>query len=160
MAVGGEWGGSVLMAGEWTEPARRGFTTSFAQLGAPAGMVLANGALAIMTGITDEAEFLAWGWRVPFLASVALVFVGLWIRIGVLETPVFERLKTEGKVATAPLADVLRKHWREIGLTALLRTGQQVPFYIFTTFIVTYGTQQLALSRGLVLNFVMLMALL
>ena len=160
MAVGGEWGGSVLMAGEWTKPAQRGFTTSFAQLGAPAGMVLANGALAIMTGITDEAGFLAWGWRVPFLASVALVFVGLWIRIGVLETPVFERLKTDGKVATAPLADVLRKHWREIGLTALLRTGQQVPFYIFTTFIVTYGTQQLALSRGLVLNFVMLMALL
>ena len=159
MAVGGEWGGSVLMAGEWTDPPRRGFTTSFAQLGAPAGMVLANGALAIMTAITDEAGFLTWGWRVPFLASVALVFVGLWIRIGVFETPVFERLKSEGKVARTPLVDVLRWHWREVGLTALLRTGQQVPFYIFTTFIVTYGTQQLGLSRGMVLNFVMLMAL-
>jgi metabolite-proton symporter len=160
MAVGGEWGGSVLMAGEWTDPARRGFTTSFAQLGAPAGMVLANGALAIMTAVTDEAGFLAWGWRVPFLASVALVFVGLWIRVGVLETPVFEQLKAGGKVARTPLVDVLRKHWREVALTALLRTGQQVPFYIFTTFIVTYGTQQLGLSRGMVLNAVMLMALL
>jgi metabolite-proton symporter len=160
MAVGGEWGGSVLMAGEWTDPPRRGFTTSFAQLGAPAGMVLANGALAIMTAVTDEAGFLTWGWRVPFIASVALVFVGLWIRIGVLETPVFERLKTAGKVARTPLVDVLRRHWREVGLTALLRTGQQVPFYIFTTFIVTYGTQQLGLGRGAVLNMVMLMALL
>jgi metabolite-proton symporter len=159
MAVGGEWGGSVLMAGEWTDPKHRGFTTSFAQLGAPAGMVLANGALALMTAFTDEAGFLAWGWRVPFIASIALVFVGLWIRIGVLETPVFERLKSAGKVARTPLVDVLRRHWREVALTALLRTGQQVPFYIFTTFIVTYGTQQLALSRGAVLNFVMLTAL-
>ena len=159
MAVGGEWSGSVLMAGEWTDPKRRGFTTSFAQLGAPAGMVLANGALALMSLVTDEDEFLAWGWRVPFLASVVLVFVGYWIRIGVLETPVFERLKAQGKVASAPLVDVLRNHWREVGLTALLRTGQQVPFYIFTTFIVTYATQQLQLSRAMVLNLVMLMAL-
>ena len=159
MAVGGEWSGSVLMAGEWTDPKRRGFTTSFAQLGAPAGMVLANGALALMSLVTDEDQFLAWGWRVPFLASVVLVFVGYWIRIGVLETPVFERLKAQGKVASAPLVDVLRNHWREVGLTALLRTGQQVPFYIFTTFIVTYATQQLQLSRAMVLNLVMLMAL-
>ena len=149
MAVGGEWSGSVLMAGEWTDPKRRGFTTSFAQLGAPAGMVLANGALALMSLVTDEDEFLAWGWRVPFLASVVLVFVGYWIRIGVLETPVFERLKAQGKVASAPLVEVLRNHWREVGLTAMLRTGQQVPFYIFTTFIVTYATQQLQLSRAM-----------
>jgi metabolite-proton symporter len=160
MAVGGEWGGSVLMAGEWTDPKRRGFTTSFAQLGAPAGMVLANGALALMTLVTDEAGFQAWGWRVPFLASIVLVFVGFWIRMGVLETPVFEQLKADGKVDKAPLLNVLRRHWREVVLTALLRTGQQVPFYICTTFIVTYGTMQLGLSRGLVLNFVMLMALL
>ena len=165
----GVWGAVLLtvgrvlqgmaVGGEWTAPKRRGFTTSFAQLGAPAGMVLANGALALMTVFTDDAEFLAWGWRVPFLASVALVFVGYWIRIGVLESPVFEQLKATGKVAAAPLLEVMRRHWREIGLTALLRTGQQVPFYIFTTFIVTYATQQLGMSRGMVLNFVMLMAL-
>ncbi len=160
MAVGGEWGGSVLMAGEWTDPKRRGFTTSFAQLGAPAGMVLANGALAVMTFVTDDAGFLAWGWRVPFLASVALIAVGFWIRIGVMETPVFEQIKARGQIAKAPVLEVLRKNWREVVLTALLRTGQQVPFYIFTTFIVTYGTTRLGLSRGMVLNFVMLMALL
>jgi metabolite-proton symporter len=160
MAVGGEWGGSVLMAGEWTDPKRRGFTTSFAQLGAPAGMVLANGALALMTFVTDDAEFLAWGWRVPFLASVVLIFVGFWIRIGVMETPVFEQIKATGQIVRAPVVEVLRRNWREVILTALLRTGQQVPFYIFTTFIVTYATQQLGLSRGMALNFVMLMALL
>ena len=89
IGVGGEWGGSVLLAGEWTDPARRGFTTSWAQFGAPAGMVLANGALALMSVVTTEEQFQAWGWRVPFLASVLLIAVGLYIRLGILETPVF-----------------------------------------------------------------------
>ena len=159
LSVGGEWSGSVLVAGEWTSPKNRGFTTSFAQFGAPAGMVLANGALALMTALTTEEEFLSWGWRVPFLASVVLVFVGMYIRIGVLETPVFARLKAAGTVASAPLVEVVKKHWREIGLTALLRTGQQVPFYIFTTYIITYATQQLGMGRGTILNFVMIQSL-
>ncbi|MGH9203834.1 MAG: MFS transporter, partial [Vicinamibacterales bacterium] len=98
IGVGGEWGGAVLMAGEWTDPKRRGFTTSFAQFGAPAGMVLANGALYVMSFTTSEEAFLNWGWRVPFLLSVILVFVGLWIRLGILETPVFARLRAQGKV--------------------------------------------------------------
>jgi metabolite-proton symporter len=159
IAVGGEWGGSVLMAGEWTDPGRRGFTTSFAQLGAPAGMVLANGAVGVMTLVTDDAAFLEWGWRVPFLASIALIGVGFWIRMRVMETPVFEQIKAEGRIARTPVAEVLRRNWREVVLTALLRTGQQVPFYIFTTFIVTYATQRLGLTRTLTLNLVMLMAL-
>jgi hypothetical protein len=83
LAIGGQWSGSVLMAAEWTDPKRRGFTTSFAQLGAPGGMVLANGALALMTGLTSDQAFLDWGWRVPFLASVALVITGFYIRSGV-----------------------------------------------------------------------------
>jgi metabolite-proton symporter len=160
LAVGGEWSGSVLMAGEWTEPSRRGFTTSFAQLGAPAGLFLANGALALMTSVTDDAEFLAWAWRVPFLASVVLVAIGFWIRIGVRETPIFERIKADGRVSSAPVAQVLRKNWRQVILTALLRTNQQVSFYIFTTFLVTYATQHLGLGRGTVLGLVMGMALL
>jgi MFS family permease len=159
VGVGGEWGGSVLMAGEWTEPRRRGFATSWAQFGAPAGMVLANGALGVMTFATSESEFLSWGWRVPFLMSVALIFVGLYIRVGVLETPVFARLKAEGKVGRAPVVDVLRRNWREVVITALLRTGQQTPFYIFTTYVLAYATETLGLSRGLVLNLVMLQAL-
>lgn len=159
VGVGGEWGGSVLMAGEWTDPKRRGFTTSWAQFGAPAGMVLANGALAIMTYTTSDEAFLSWGWRVPFLLSLTLVAVGLYIRVGILETPVFASLKAKGKVERAPVVEVLRKNRREVILTALLRTGQQTPFYIFTTYILTYGTQVLGLTRGFVLNLVMLQAL-
>jgi len=160
IGVGGEWGGSVLMAGEWTDPKRRGFTTSWAQFGAPAGMVLANGALAVMTFALPEEAFLSWGWRVPFLLSLTLVAVGLYIRIGVLETPVFAKLKAQGKVERTPVVEVLRRNWREVILAALLRTGQQVPFYIFTTYVLTYGTETLGLTRGFVLNLVMLQALL
>ncbi|HEY8518816.1 MAG TPA: MFS transporter [Gammaproteobacteria bacterium] len=159
IGVGGEWGGAVLIAGEWTDPKRRGFTTSFAQFGAPAGMVLANGALALMAVVTPDEAFLSWGWRVPFLASVVLVFVGLYIRLGVLETPVFAELRSAGRVETLPVASVLRDHWREVVLTALLRTGQQTPFYIFTTYVLTYATQQLGFERAFVLNLVMLQAL-
>jgi MFS family permease len=123
-------------------------------------MVLANGALAVMTFALDEEAFLSWGWRVPFLLSLSLVAVGLYIRIGVLETPVFADLKARGKVERAPVAEVLRRNWREVLLTALLRTGQQTPFYIFTTYVLTYATQTLGLSRGYALNLVMLQALL
>jgi len=158
IGVGGEWGGAVLMAGEWTDPKRRGFTTSFAQFGAPAGMVLANGALALASYAFSEEAFLGWGWRVPFLASLALVFVGLYIRVGVLETPVFARLQSQGRVERTPVVQVVRHHWREIVLTALLRTGQQTPFYIFTTYVLTYATQQLGFDRSLVLSFVMIQA--
>ncbi len=159
IGVGGEWGGAVLMAGEWTDPKRRGFTTSFAQFGAPAGMVLANGALAVMSLTTSEEAFLSWGWRVPFLLSVALVFVGLYIRAGVQETPVFARLQSQGRVERTPLVRVVRHHWREIVLTALLRSGQQTPFYIFTTYVLTYATQQLGFDRSLILGFVMIQAI-
>jgi len=160
LGVGGAWSGSVLMAGEWADPKRRGFTTSFAQLGAPLGMVLSNGALALMTAILPDQQFLDWGWRIPFLASILLVFVGLYVRIGVLETPVFAKLKEKGTVARLPIVSVFTHHWREVVLTALLRSGQQVPFYIFTTYVITYGTQQLGFSRGTILNFVMIQSIL
>ena len=159
IGVGGEWGGAVLMAGEWTDPKRRGFTTSFAQFGAPAGMVLANGALALASYGFSEEAFLDWGWRVPFLASLGLVFVGLYIRVGVLETPVFAKLQSQGRIEKTPIVRVVREHWREIVLTALLRSGQQTPFYIFTTYVLTYATQQLGFDRSLILSFVMVQAL-
>ena len=156
IGVGGEWGGSVLLAGEWTDPKRRGFSTSWAQFGAPAGMVMANGALALMTVWTSNEQFLSWGWRVPFLISFVLIFIGLYIRIGIFETPVFAQLKKEGRIEKAPVVEVLRKNWREVILTALLRTGQQTPFYIFTTYILTYATQVLGFGRTTILNFVMI----
>lgn len=159
IGVGGEWGGAVLMAGEWTDPKRRGFTTSFAQFGAPAGMLLANGALGLVALTLSDEAFLDWGWRIPFLVSVLLLVVGLYIRLGVLETPIFAKLRSQGRVERMPVARVLREHWREVVLTALLRTGQQTPFYIFTTYVLTYGTQQLGMERATVLNLVMVQAL-
>jgi metabolite-proton symporter len=159
IGVGGEWGGAVLMAGEWTDPKRRGFTTSFAQFGAPAGMLLANGALGLVALTVSDDAFLDWGWRIPFLVSVLLLFVGLYIRLGVLETPIFAKLRAQGRVERTPVLRVLREHWREVVLTALLRTGQQTPFYIFTTYVLTYGTQQLGMQRATVLNLVMVQAL-
>jgi MFS family permease len=154
IAVGGEWSGSVLMAGEWAPPGRRGFTTSFPQMGAPLGMIMANSALSIMTVSVDEAAFLSWGWRVPFLASIFLVAIGLYIRIGILESPVFANLKARKKIVRAPVVEVLRSNWREVALTTLLRTGQLAPYYITTTYILTYGTQVLGLSRTVLLNCV------
>jgi MFS family permease len=158
IAVGGEWSGSVLMAGEWASPGRRGLTTSFPQMGAPLGLILANSALALMASVQDEAAFLAWGWRAPFLASFVLVGIGLYIRIGVLESPVFASIKAQGKTVRTPIAVVLRENWREVALTTLLRTGQLAPYYITTTFILLYGTEVLGLSRATLLNCVSIRA--
>jgi metabolite-proton symporter len=159
IAVGGEWSGSVLIAGEWSDPNRRGFTTSFAQWGAPAGMVLANLVMVLMNVVLDEQAFLSWGWRVPFLASVVLVAVGLYIRVGILESPVFAKLKQEGRVVKAPLADVFKKYRREVVLTALLRTGQHVPFYVFSTYVLAYATQAVGMSRTRIQTFVIIQSL-
>jgi len=160
IAVGGEWSGSVLMAGEWTDPKLRGFTTSFAQVGAPAGMALANGVLILVSLLLDDEAFLSWGWRVPFLMSVVLVLIGFYIRRGIRESPVFSRMQDEGRVAKTPLLDVIRHNSREIALTALLRTGQQVPFYIFTTYILAYASQTLGMPRTTILAFVMIQCIL
>jgi MFS family permease len=154
IAVGGEWSGSVLMAGEWAAPGRRGFTTSFPQMGAPLGMIMANTALSFMTSNLDEAAFLSWGWRVPFLASIVLVGIGLWIRIGILESPVFANLKAQKKLVRTPVVETLKTNWREVVLTTLLRSGQLAPYYITTTYVLTYGTQVLGLSRAVLLNCV------
>ena len=152
LAVGGEWSGSVLIAGEWAPAGRRGFFTSWPQAGAPLGLMVANLSLSGMGGLTTEEQFLAWGWRIPFLASILLVAVGLYIRIGVLESPVFAALKSRGQVVRTPIAEVLRHNWREVTLTTLVRTGQLAPYYIFTTYILTYGTAVLGLSRTMLLN--------
>jgi len=158
VAVGGEWSGSVLMAGEWAAPGKRGLMTSFPQMGSPLGLILANSALATMASVQDEAAFLEWGWRVPFLGSLILVGIGLYIRIGILESPVFANIKARGKIVRAPIKVVLKDNWREVALTTLLRTGQLAPYYITTTFILAYGTEVLGLSRAMLLNCVSIRA--
>jgi MFS family permease len=147
------------MAGEWSLPNKRGFATSFAQLGAPAGMLLANGCMAFVSASMREAQFVSWGWRLPFLASVLLLAVGFYIRVGILESPVFTKLKTTGKLEKAPALKAIQQNWREILLSALLRTGQHVPYYIFTTYVLSYGTQVVGFSRATLLTMIMAQSL-
>jgi MFS family permease len=152
IGVGGEWGGSVLLAMEWgSRTGKRGFIASWPQFGVPVGLLLSNGMLALVTALTGP-DFVTWGWRIPFLLSIVLVGVGLWIRLGILETPVFSRLLEERQTAAAPVAEVLRRNGREVILTCLVRTGQQAPFYIFWTYVLTYATSALGFQRQDVLT--------
>ncbi|HEX3864339.1 MAG TPA: MFS transporter [Stellaceae bacterium] len=151
IGVGGEWGGSVLLAMEWSRTNKnRGFIASWPQFGAPAGLCLANMMVLLFSEISGD-QFLVWGWRIPFLLSIIMVAIGLWIRLGILETPVFARLVAENRVERAPTLEVLRKQPKEIALTALLRMAEQAPGYIFNAFIFTYGTTVLGASRNLLL---------
>jgi MFS family permease len=156
VGVGGEWGGSVLLSMEWgTRSGRRGFIASWPQFGVPVGLILANGILAIMAALTGPA-FQDWGWRIPFLLSIVLVGVGLYIRLGILESPVFARLLAERRIAAAPVSEVLQHNLREVLLACFIRTGQQAPFYIFTAYILVYGTRVLNFSNQTMLTYVLL----
>jgi metabolite-proton symporter len=154
IGVGGEWGGSVTLTMEWGNPQRRGFIASWPQVGVPIGLVLATGAVSVSSNLTGDA-FESWGWRVPFLASVVLVGVGMWVRLSVLESPLFAREVKEERVAKMPVAEVLRRHPREILLSAMLRMSEQMPFYIFTVFVLAYGTEELGYSKNFVTNGVL-----
>src|SRR6478735_3389456 len=142
VAVGGEWGGSVLLAMEWGSRRRRGFMASWPQLGVPLGLLLSTAMVQVMSRSTGP-DFLTWGWRVPFLASLLLVGVGLYVRLRVMESPEFAKVKESKAVAHRPLAEVIRLQWRDILLSALVRMSEQAPFYLFITFVLTYGTRQL-----------------
>ena len=151
VGVGGEWGGSVLMSMEWARSDHhRGFIAAWPQFGVPSGLFLANLAALAFSAISGD-PFLAWGWRIPFFLSILLVGVGLYIRLGILETPTFSRLVAENRVEKAPALEVIKRQPREIILTALARMGEQAPFYIFTAFVFTYGTTILGTSRDLLL---------
>jgi MFS family permease len=152
IGVGGEWGGSVLLAMEWARTNKnRGFITSWPQFGAPAGLFLANVAVLFFSWYSGD-QFLNWGWRIPFLMSIVMVAVGLWIRLGILETPVFQRILAENKVERAPTIEVLKRQPREVILSALLRMAEQTPGYIFNAFVLTYGTLVVGASRDLLLT--------
>jgi MFS family permease len=151
VGVGGEWGGSVLLSMEWARTDQhRGFIAAWPQFGVPAGLFLANLAALAFSAIAGD-QFLAWGWRVPFFLSIVLVGIGLYIRLGILETPTFSRLVAENRVEKTPALEVIKRQPKEILLTALARMGEQAPFYIFTAFVFTYGTTILGVSRDLLL---------
>lgn len=156
VGVGGEWGGSVLLAMEFAKTnKRRGLITSWPQFGVPAGLFLANLAVLAFSAISGDG-FLTWGWRIPFLLSAVLIGIGLWIRLGILETPTFRRLVNENKVEKQPVREVIRRQPMQIVLSALARLSEQAPFYIFTTFVFTYGVQSLGMPRNLLLNAILL----
>jgi MFS family permease len=155
VGVGGEWGGSVLLSMEWAQSDNhRGFIAAWPQFGVPAGLFLSNLAALAFSQIAGS-QFLDWGWRIPFFLSIILVGIGLYIRLGILETPTFSRLVAENRLEKTPAIEVIKRQPKEILLSALARMGEQAPFYIFTAFIFTYGTTILGVSRNLLLTAVL-----
>jgi MFS family permease len=156
IAVGGEWGGSVLLSTEWGKRVGglRGLLGSWPQFGVPVGLVLGYSALKFFQPIDPY-----WGWRIPFLLSIVLVAVGLYIRLGIKETPVFSDVLKDNRVERVPVLEVITRNWREIILSALLRTGQQAPFYIFTVFVLSYTTKTLGFESDQVYTWVIIGAL-
>jgi MFS family permease len=157
IGVGGEWGGSVTLCMEWGNPKRRGFFGSLPQVGVPIGLLLSTGAVTLFTHLSGDS-FTSWGWRVPFLLSIVLVGIGLWVRLGVADSPLFAREVESESVERVPLVEVIKRNPREIILSALLRMSEQAPFYIFTAFILAYGTETLGFSKSFITNAVMVAA--
>ncbi len=151
IGVGGEWGGSVLLAMEWAHTNKnRGFLSAWPQFGAPAGLFLANCAVLFFSWYSGD-QFLVWGWRIPFFLSGIMVIVGLWIRLGIMETPVFQRILDEERTERVPVLEVWKRQPKQIILTALLRLPEQAPGYIVGAWIFTYATGVLGFSRDFVL---------
>ncbi|RNT42686.1 MFS transporter [Enterobacter roggenkampii] len=158
MGIGGEWGGALLLAYEYAPEKRKGFFGSIPQAGVTIGMLMATFIMSLMTLFSEE-DFLSWGWRIPFLLSSVLVLLGLWIRKDIDETPDFQRVKASGQVAKAPLRDTLKHHWREVLIAAGLKVVETAPFYIFSTFVVSYATSTLTYQKSQALEAVTLGAL-
>ncbi|MFF8289342.1 MFS transporter [Streptomyces sp. NPDC016309] len=162
-ALGGEWGGAVLLVSEHGDAGRRGFWASWPQTGAPAGQLLATGVLSALTALLSDEAFVSWGWRVPFLLSGVLVVVGLWIRLSVDESPVFKaalaraeaRKAESAAVEKMPLVAVLRHHWRDVLIAMGARMAENISYYVITAFILVYATTSTGLSKQTALNAVL-----
>ena len=158
LGVGGEWGGSVLMSMEWGSVKRKGLLGSWPQFGVPVGLLTSTLVVAATSAATGSS-FVVWGWRIPFLLSILLVAVGVYIRLGILETPVFRKIVEERRLEARPVTEVVKRNWREIILSALLRLPEQAPFYLFTVFVYTYGVAVLKFQRQFLVNAVIVAAL-
>ncbi|MEV5611219.1 MFS transporter [Streptomyces sp. NPDC052225] len=163
-ALGGEWGGAVLLVSEHGDAERRGFWASWPQTGAPAGQLLATGVLSALTALLSDAAFTSWGWRVPFLLSGVLVMVGLWIRLSVDESPVFKEALAQAEARKAdsdvvekmPLVAVLRHHWRDVLVAIGARMAENISYYVITAFILVYATTSAGVSKQTALNAVLI----
>jgi MFS family permease len=160
IGIGGEWGGATLIAMEWARTnAHRGFITSWPQWGGPAGLFLANLAVLAFSAISRD-QFLVWGWRVPFWLSIVMVGIGLYIRLGILETPIFRQIVEQRRVERTPVIEVIKRHPKQIILTALCRMAEQGPFYVYAAFVFVYGTKVSGVSRDFLLTAVLTATLL
>lgn len=157
MGVGGEWGGSVLLAMEYGHKGRRGFWASWPQMGVPIGLILSTVVVNIVQSSTGSA-FESWGWRIPFYVSALLIIIGLYIRLRVLETPLFAQVKEQNREASAPIIEAFRHSTPEILLSAGARFIEQAPFYLFTVFVITYGVDKLGLGKSVILNAITIAA--
>jgi metabolite-proton symporter len=158
IGVGGEWGGAVLLAVEHAPPARKAFYGSFPQMGVPGGLILANLVFLAVSSSVGPQAFLAWGWRIPFLLSAALVVIGLVIRFKIAESPDFERVRQSGERERMPLVAVLRKSPREVLLAAGAFVGNNTMGYIFMAYLISYATTVLGLGRATILTCVLIAA--
>ncbi|MDM5221307.1 MFS transporter [Peribacillus sp. NJ11] len=155
LGIGGEWGGALLLAVEYAPAEKRGLFGAIPQMGVTIGMLLGTIALSIMT-LLPESAFMTWGWRLPFIFSALLVFFGLWIRKGIDETPSFKKVKESGEVPKLPIVETLKNYWREVIIAVGAKVVETAPFYIFSTFVVSYATSNLGFSRTATLTAVMI----
>jgi len=153
-SAGGEWAGAALMAVEHAPPEKRGLYGSSSQIGTPIGLILANGVFLFMVSVTTDAQFLAWGWRIPFLLSIVLIFLGFYIRNQVQESPVFAEMKATQREARAPLTQIIREHKRPVALAAATFLANNMVGYIFLSFLLSYATNTLKLPRPTMLSIV------
>jgi metabolite-proton symporter len=156
-AVGGEWGGAVLMAAEHGDPEKRGFWTSWPQAGVPLGNLLATGVLWALAAVQSEAAFESWGWRIPFLLSAVLVFIGLWVRLTLEESPVFAEVKDEMTQQAAerqhlPIIAVLRTYPKEVAIAMGMRMAENISYYMFTIVVITFVKTYLEAGTDVVLK--------
>jgi metabolite-proton symporter len=162
-AIGGEWGGAVLIVSEHGDPARRGYWASWPQAGVPVGQLLANALLFLLAAVQSEEAFQSWGWRIPFLLSAVLVLIGLYIRLSIEESPVFREAQVRaaeraaaGEREVVPIVDVFRRYPREVFTAMGARFVENVSYYIFTIVITTYMTKRLGLPSSFVLGAVLI----
>jgi MFS family permease len=156
VGVGGEWGGAVLLSSEYGDPRKRGFWSSAAQIGPPAGNLLSNGVLALLTVLLTDEQFLSWGWRVAFLLSALLVAFGLWIRLRLEDTPVFKAIQESGERPAAPIKEVLTTEGRGVLSALLSRLGPDVSYSLFTVFVLTWATSPaVGFTRGQILGAIL-----
>ncbi|MDP9455207.1 MAG: MFS transporter [Actinobacteria bacterium] len=154
-SLGGEWGGAVLMATEYSPRGRRGFYGSWPQMGAFSGLLIGTGVFALFSRLPEE-QFLAWGWRIPFLLSIVLVGVGLFVRLKIAESPAFNRVKATGTESRMPIVDVFREHPKSVLLAMGARMAENGVFYILAVFSISYVTETVGMDKGVALNAVLI----